>query len=280
MRRLLISAAAMALLATPALISSAWAQPDDSHRGGRDNAAPQAQQGQPPQGGGHDRGGDRAAQAPETAPPATGHYGYGHRPGPQMAAPAPQAAPQGDRGMAHTNTLPPGWTPQAGRPAQMAPQDRGNRDRNNWQAGQNTGRDFNRSDNRPNNYQGNNFGYRDNRPDNHRDNNFGPNRGNPGYAGQRHDFSNFRDFHRSFNASRHFQAPYYRRPAGWYEHRWSFGEFLPSAFWARDYWLLDFAAYGLPPPPYGAVWVRVGNDALLVDEDSGEVITVEYGVFY
>ena len=38
--------------------------------------------------------------------------------------------------------------------------------------------------------------------------------------------------------------------------------------------------YGLPAPPYGAVWVRVGNDALLVDEDSDEVITVEYSVFY
>jgi Ni/Co efflux regulator RcnB len=197
-----------------------------------------------------------------------------------MAAPALQAAPQGhsDRGMAHTNTLPPGWTPPAGRPAQSVSQDRGNRDRNNWQAGQNNGRDFNRSDNRG----GNNFDNRGNRPDNHQGNNFGPNRGtgNPGYAGQRHDFSNFRDFHRTFNASRRFQAPYYRRPAGWYEHRWSFGEFLPSAFWARDYWLVDFSDYGLPPPPYGAIWVRVGNDALLVDQDSGEVITVEYSVFY
>lgn len=33
-------------------------------------------------------------------------------------------------------------------------------------------------------------------------------------------------------------------------------------------------------PPYGAIWVRVGNDALLVDRDSGEVITVQYDVFY
>jgi Ni/Co efflux regulator RcnB len=186
-----------------------------------------------------------------------------------MAAPAPQAAPQaapqgrGDRGMAHTNTLPPGA------PAQAAPQARGNGqgNRNNLQGGQNNGRDFNRSDNsqgnRPNNYQGSNRGA-----------------GNPGYGGPRHDFSNFRDFHRSFNASRRFRGPDYRRPAGWYEHRWTFGEFLPSAFWARDYWLDDFSDYGLPPPPYGAIWVRVGNDALLVDQDSGEVITVEYGVFY
>jgi len=99
-------------------------------------------------------------------------------------------------------------------------------------------------------------------------------------AGQRRDFSSFREFHRDFNASRRFRAPAYRRPTGWYDHRWSFGEFLPRTYWVRDYWLDDFAAYGLPPPPYGAVWVRVGSDALLVDEDSGEVITVEYSVFY
>jgi Ni/Co efflux regulator RcnB len=267
MRRLLISTAALALLAAPTLFSSAWAQPDHPDHGDR------AQAGQPPQqGGGHEHGGgggNRAAQAPAAAaaPQAVDHNGHGHRPGPQMAAPQGR----GDRGMAHTNTLPPGSTPPAGTPAQSAPQARGNGqdNRNNFQdrGGQNNGRDFNRSDNsqgnRPNNYQGNNRGA-----------------GNPGYGGPRHDFSNFRDFHRSFNASRRFRGPDYRRPAGWYEHRWTFGEFLPSAFWARDYWLDDFSDYGLPPPPYGAIWVRVGNDALLVDQDSGEVITVEYGVFY
>lgn len=38
--------------------------------------------------------------------------------------------------------------------------------------------------------------------------------------------------------------------------------------------------YALPPPPPGAVWVRENDDALLIDQDSGEIITVEYGVFY
>ncbi len=106
----------------------------------------------------------------------------------------------------------------------------------------------------------------------------GPNR--PSGGGQRHDFHGFVDFHQNFTAPRHFHAGAYRRPAGWYSHRWVFGEFLPAAFWARDYWLVDFMDFGLPPPPYGAVWVREGNDALLIDQDTGEIITVEYGVFY
>jgi Ni/Co efflux regulator RcnB len=102
----------------------------------------------------------------------------------------------------------------------------------------------------------------------------------PQFGGPRHDFSGFRDFHRDFRASHRFQVPSYRRPAGWYTHRWAFGEFLPGAFWARDYWLIDFADYDLPPPPFGAVWVRVDRDALLIDEESGEIITVAYDVFY
>ena len=48
----------------------------------------------------------------------------------------------------------------------------------------------------------------------------------------------------------------------------------------RDYWIVDFEDYDLPPPPYGAIWVRVAGDALLIDEDSGEIITVAYDVFY
>lgn len=72
----------------------------------------------------------------------------------------------------------------------------------------------------------------------------------------------------------------YRQPPGFYVHRWTFGERLPVAFYARDYWLADFATYGLMAPWEGYEWVRVGDDALLVDVGTGEVIRVEYGLFY
>ena len=270
MRRLLISATAMALLAAPVLISSTWAQPDDSHRGGRGNAAPQAQD-HPQQGAGHNRG---AAQAPAAQTPA---------------AQAPVAQNRGgDRGMAHTNTLPPGWNPPAGAPAQAAPQARGNGQghRGAAQAAAPQAAPQNQGNRDRNNGQGRG-NWQGQQGQNNANNNFNNRQGaasfgnRPGSnAGQRRDFSSFREFHRDFNASRRFRAPAYRRPQGWYDHRWSFGEFLPRTYWVRNYWLDDFAVYGLPPPPYGAVWVRVGSDALLVDEDSGEIITVEYSVFY
>ena len=39
-------------------------------------------------------------------------------------------------------------------------------------------------------------------------------------------------------------------------------------------------ALALIAPPYGAIWVRVGDDALLIDQYTGEIIEVDYGVFY
>jgi Ni/Co efflux regulator RcnB len=60
---------------------------------------------------------------------------------------------------------------------------------------------------------------------------------------------------------------------------WGFGERLPNAYFVRDYWLTDYLEYALFAPPEGLVWVRVGDDALLIDEYSGEIIEAEYGVF-
>ena len=214
-----------------------------------------------------------APQAAMQAPPNRGNqerqFDRGNR-GPQMAG---QATPnRGERDSGRGNRAP---APQVA--VQPAP-NRGDRDRrdNDRRAGferrDQNNRGFN--DNRANppaiNRQASRDFNRDGRTD------FRQGRG----AGPRRDFSGFRDYHRNFRVSRRFYAPTYRRPAGWYSHRWAFGEFLPAAFWARDYWLVDFSIYDLPPPPYGAVWIRVDRDALLIDEDSGEIITVAYDVFY
>ena len=248
MRQLLISAA-LAFLAIPAM-----AQPDSNpHRIGKASVAPQVQ--------------DQAQQQLGVQPPPGQPRGGNGGPtsftnqAPQGTLPGENGS-RGDRG----NRVAAPAQPQA-----VAPQGRGDRDRGDYNRGGN--RDY-RGGYRD--YNGGNRDYRGNDQNYRGDNRYG----NRGYNSQRHDFSTFRDYHRNFRAARRFRGPDYRRPAGWYDHRWAFGEFLPSAFWARDYWLSDYGAYDLPPPPYGAVWVRVGRDALLVDQDSGEVITVEYDVFY
>jgi Ni/Co efflux regulator RcnB len=101
-----------------------------------------------------------------------------------------------------------------------------------------------------------------------------------GHANRIYGYSH-RSFYRNWNWTydRYRIGPYYR-PHGWYYRRWVFGDFLPIAFFAETYRLYDYWFYNLPVPPYGCEWVRYGDDALLVDMRTGEVIQVIYGVFY
>jgi Ni/Co efflux regulator RcnB len=85
---------------------------------------------------------------------------------------------------------------------------------------------------------------------------------------------------RNVQASHRFHVGAYQAPAGYRARHWSHGQRLPGFLFARNYWLLNYEAYALFPPPPGLVWVRVGADALLIDQDTGEIIQVDYGVFY
>lgn len=85
---------------------------------------------------------------------------------------------------------------------------------------------------------------------------------------------------RNVVAVHRFHAGIYRAPPGYVYRRWSFGAFLPAVYWGRNYWITDFLTFGLFAPPVGLVWVRYGPDALLIDEYTGEIIQVDYGVFF
>jgi Ni/Co efflux regulator RcnB len=86
-------------------------------------------------------------------------------------------------------------------------------------------------------------------------------------------------FPHRFNAQRRFHVGGYYRPPGWYFRTWGFGDILPWGWYTSQYYL-DWADYGLPPPPVGCEWIREGDDALLVDVWTGQVLSVDYGVFY
>ncbi len=58
------------------------------------------------------------------------------------------------------------------------------------------------------------------------------------------------------------------------------GEFLPYSYFDDGYTLGDYWSFGLYDPPYGCEWVRVDNDALLVDMQTGEVLDTVYDLFY
>ena len=87
-------------------------------------------------------------------------------------------------------------------------------------------------------------------------------------------------YQRNFSAPHHFHAGNYNAPQGYSYQRWSFGMRLPSMYFGHNHWISDYNAYDLMDPPDGYVWVRYGPDALLIDEDTGEIVQVEYDVFY
>ena len=82
-----------------------------------------------------------------------------------------------------------------------------------------------------------------------------------------------------FAAQQRFHADWSNRPSGWYARAWGFGDFLPFG-WFDEAYYLDWGGYDLPQPPIGCEWVRAGDDALLVDVWTGEVLSVDYGVFW
>jgi len=87
-------------------------------------------------------------------------------------------------------------------------------------------------------------------------------------------------YQRNYSASRQFHWRSYHRPSHWYYQRWVFGQIFPRIFWSPEYWIIDYWMFDLPIPPYGYVWVRYDDDALLINRRTGRVLQVVYGVFY
>ena len=61
---------------------------------------------------------------------------------------------------------------------------------------------------------------------------------------------------------------------------WGFGDYLPHGWYGQSEWLLDPWTYDLPLPPPGFDWVRVGDDAVLIDRFNGRVIQVVRYLFW
>ena len=124
-------------------------------------------------------------------------------------------------------------------------------------------------------------GNNNNRNNNNRNNTNGGNNSNRARGGNgTHVTINFNRHNVTASHHYHYRGGAYRGPSGYSYHRYSYGETFPSIYFARDYWIDDYSEYGLSDPPDGCVWVRYGDDAVLVDEDSGEILEVVYGQFY
>lgn len=63
---------------------------------------------------------------------------------------------------------------------------------------------------------------------------------------------------------------YYSVPRSYWGQRYHEGERLPAFFWRYE--IRDYASWGLPWPPAGAMWVWVDNNIYLVDRFDGYII--------
>jgi len=247
MKKLITGALAMTLLASTA--GGAFAQ--EHHRGrGGDGDRSQADGDQGRGRGQREDGGDRSRAAPEqhNYNPAV-RRGRGNWPGeaqqPPQAAPAPQAQEPrhdggGDRGRGGGGR---DWRGDDGRA------DRG-------------------GDRRGDDRRGDDRRWGDNRWNDGRDRD----RERPRY--------DRRSYPSVWRTPQRYRAGPYRPPSGWYARSWGYGQIIPRGWYGSQYRLMDWWSYGLPIPPIGYAWVRVGDDALLVDEYSGRVVQVVYDLFW
>ena len=88
-----------------------------------------------------------------------------------------------------------------------------------------------------------------------------------------------RDQYRSYSPYR-YRGWDYQPPYGFNGRNWGFGDIMPRAWWTPDYRIDNWWEFGLSRPPRGYGWVRSGDDALLIDLNSGRVAQVVYLVFW
>ncbi len=100
--------------------------------------------------------------------------------------------------------------------------------------------------------------------------------GQPGGFGGQRGGSGFNYHGRNFQS---FRAAPFNYPGGYGYRRWGVGQRLPRLFLSPGYFI-NWGAYDLGPPAPGCEWVRYGPDALMVNQYSGQVVDVAYGVFY
>jgi len=87
-------------------------------------------------------------------------------------------------------------------------------------------------------------------------------------------------YRRTITTTRHYDDGAFMGPAGYTYSRYELGARLPAALLSDDNLVLGgYASYDLETPPNGLTWMRVGDDAMLVDRNTGEVVETDYDLF-
>jgi Ni/Co efflux regulator RcnB len=84
----------------------------------------------------------------------------------------------------------------------------------------------------------------------------------------------------TWRSQQRYRGGLYRPPSGFYSRSWVFGDILPRGWYGPQYYIGDWYDYGLPIPPVGYEWTRIGDDAVLVDTFSGRIVQVVPDLFW
>ena len=99
------------------------------------------------------------------------------------------------------------------------------------------------------------------------------------YNGRNQRHEELRNYERWQRAQNRYDAGEYRRPRGYVDRQWAYGQTLPPSYRGRAYVISDYPDYGLRQPPYGYQYTRVGNDVLLTAVATGVIAAVIVGLF-
>lgn len=89
----------------------------------------------------------------------------------------------------------------------------------------------------------------------------------------------FTQYRKTVTSTKHYNAGAFVAPSGYSYQKFAVGDRVSPLLMHGNVALTDFQTYQLVAPPSGAMWIRDGNDALLVDTNTGEVIQAQYGIF-
>lgn len=88
----------------------------------------------------------------------------------------------------------------------------------------------------------------------------------------------YKQYVRTITATKHYNMSVFMGPPGYVYTRYTIGDRAPSMLLGGRY-TLKHSTYGLEAPPDGLTWIRTGDDALLVDAKTGEVVQTDYSLF-
>jgi Ni/Co efflux regulator RcnB len=86
-------------------------------------------------------------------------------------------------------------------------------------------------------------------------------------------------YRKTVTSTKRYDAGAFAAPRGYTYSRFAVGDHVPSVLLNSNLTLADYGSYQLDAPPPGLVWIRDGQDALLVDQSNGEVVQADYDLF-